>query len=288
MALIVHFFNNFAKDLSPQLHIARSIRIKCSWYDNRHMNQHERMKRLEEHIREEHKLSPVSVYLKEVVYGGVDGIITTFAVVAGFSGAALSGETTTQLSFLVVLLFGLANLFADGVSMGLGNFLAVRSEQSRYCSIYAKERHESKHNGDEEAEETRTILMQKGFTEVDARTLTDIYQKNERYWVDFMMSHELKIPDPTDENPLYTGFATFVAFVLFGVIPLIPFMLMGAQHPETVFYFSATSGLLALVLLGYVKGRVVGSGTLQSIGEVVLVGTVAATIAFTVGTFFHV
>ncbi len=252
------------------------------------MNQHERERRLEEHIKNEHSLSPVSVYLKEVIYGGVDGIITTFAVVAGFSGAALSGDTTTQLSFLVVLLFGLANLFADGVSMGLGNFLAVRSEQSRYCSIYAKERHESKHNGDEEAEETRTILVQKGFSESDAATLTEIYKKNERYWVDFMMSHELKIPDPTDENPFYTGFATFVSFVVFGSIPLVPFVFMSGHDPESVFYFSATSAFLALILLGFLKGSVVGTGKWQSIGEVVLVGSVAASIAFIVGTFFHV
>lgn len=252
------------------------------------MNQHERERRLEEHIQNEHKFSPVSVYLKEVIYGGVDGIITTFAVVAGFSGAALSGDTTTQLSFLVVLLFGLANLFADGVSMGLGNFLAVRSEQSRYCSIYAKERHESKHNGEEEVEETQTILMKKGFTEADAATLASIYRKNERYWVDFMMSHELKIPDPTDENPYYTGFATFVSFVFFGTIPLIPFMIMGSYDPQIVFYCSASSAFLALILLGFLKGNVVGTGRMRSIGEVVLVGGVAASIAFMVGTFFHV
>jgi len=85
---------------------------------------------LAEHLNEEHQQSPFADYFREIIYGGIDGIITTFAVVAGFSGAALSSDTTTQLSFLVVLLFGLANLFADGVSMGLGSFLSVRSEQT--------------------------------------------------------------------------------------------------------------------------------------------------------------
>ncbi len=94
---------------------------------------------LSEHLEHEHQQSPFADYFKEVIYGGIDGIITTFAVVAGFSGAAISNEATTQLSFMVVLLFGLANLFADGVSMGLGNFLSVRSDQDLYKSARQKE-----------------------------------------------------------------------------------------------------------------------------------------------------
>ena len=94
---------------------------------------------LEQHLHNEHKQSAFESYFKEVIYGGIDGIITTFAVVAGFSGAALSNETTTQLSFLVVLLFGLANLFADGVSMGLGNFLSVKSDQDLYKAARRKD-----------------------------------------------------------------------------------------------------------------------------------------------------
>jgi VIT1/CCC1 family predicted Fe2+/Mn2+ transporter len=85
------------------------------------------------------KVSPLTEYFKEVIYGGIDGIVTTFAVVAGFSGAALSTDTTTQLTFMVVLLFGLANLFADAASMGLGNFLSVRSEKDLYNVTRARE-----------------------------------------------------------------------------------------------------------------------------------------------------
>jgi vacuolar iron transporter family protein len=124
-----------------------------------------RMKRAE-HFRS-HKRSPLSAYLREVIYGAVDGIITTFAVVAGFSGAALSGDTTSQLSFAVVLLFGLANLFADGVSMGLGNFLAVRSEQGLYRSLRVREKDSSEQNGSLEAHETVSALIEKGFSEAD-------------------------------------------------------------------------------------------------------------------------
>jgi VIT1/CCC1 family predicted Fe2+/Mn2+ transporter len=248
-----------------------------------------RAEKLEHHLQTEHKRSPLATHLKEVIYGGVDGIITTFAVVAGFSGAALSHETTTQLSFLVVLLFGLANLFADGVSMGLGNFLAVRSEQSLYKNTWRKEQKESIQNSEEEAEETITILMQKGFTEADARTLTAIYRKNGQYWVDFMMSHELEMSDPTKENPFYTGFATFASFIFFGIIPLLPFIFMGSFDPRTVFQFSTGSAFFALVLLGVLKWKIVG-GThpVRTVLEVVFVGGIAASVAFFVGSLFEV
>lgn len=228
----------------------------------------------------------MSAYLKEVIYGGIDGIITTFAVVAGFSGAAFSNESTTQLSFLVVLLFGLANLFADGVSMGLGNFLAVRSEQGLYKSLRAREEQDSLSNEEGEAEETKAILIRRGFSEKDAQTLTDIYKKNDQYWVDFLMNNELKIPDPTSENPFYTGLATFTAFIFFGFIPLIPFIVMSSFDPQTVFQFSTVGAGIALVLLGVLKWRIIGRDLFTSVFEVVIIGGVAASIAFLVGTLF--
>ncbi len=244
------------------------------------------MKKADEHVRIVHKQSKASTYLKELIYGGVDGTITTFAVVAGFSGAALSNEATTQLSFTMVLLFGLANLFADGASMGLGNFLAVRSEKSLYCSIRAKEEKESLDNEDAEAEETKAILMERGFSESDAQTITTIYKKNDPYWVDFLMVNELKIPDPTDENPLYTGIATFLAFLFFGFIPLIPFVLMGSFDESTAFEFSALGTVISLVLLGILKWKIIGTGFVKSVLEIVIVGGAAASIAFLVGSFF--
>ncbi len=252
------------------------------------MHHDARLKKLEEHIIKEHRQSPVSAYLKEVIFGGIDGIITTFAVVAGFSGAALSAETTTQLSFLVVLLFGLANLFADAFSMGLGNYLSVRSDQSQYCSIRAKEITEIRTNPDIEAQETVTILIQNGFTEADAQTLTALYRKNENYWADFMMMHELKIPDPTDDNPAFTGIATGLSFMIFGTIPLLPFIIIGANGIEKLFFYATLSTVVALVLLGILKWKIVRTRFLPSVLEVLLVGGVAATIGFFVGSFFKI
>lgn len=250
------------------------------------MTLEDRARELEIHIKEEHKQSAFASYLKEIIYGGVDGIITTFAVVAGFSGAAFSGNATLQLSSLVILLFGLANLFADGVSMGLGNFLSIRSDQMLYGTIRKKEEYETSHNADVEAEETVTILMEKGFTEADARTLTTIYRKNQNYWIDFMMNNELKIADPRGEHPGYAAIATFISFVTFGIIPLIPFLFMATQDSRSLFEVSAFGTVLALVLLGCFKGEVAGGTTIRSIAETVIVGGVAASVAFFVGTLF--
>jgi len=247
-----------------------------------------RTKELEEHLHAEHRQSPLADYFKEIIYGGIDGIITTFAVVAGFSGAALSHESTTQLSFLVVLLFGLANLFADGVSMGLGNFLSVRSDQDLYRESRKKEQTEVRENTDMEYEETITLLMQKGFSESDARTLADIYKTNEEYWLDFMMVHELEMPDPRGENPFFTGLATFFSFLVFGAIPLIPFMLATTASAREVFILSAVGTFLALVVLGLMKWRVLGNKFVKSLFEVILIGGTAAIVAFFVGTFFAV
>ena len=240
------------------------------------------------HLAEEHGRSPFATYFKEVIYGGIDGIITTFAVVAGFSGAALANETTTQLTFITVLLFGLANLCADGVSMGLGNFLSVRSDQDLYQAARDKETHEVRTNPELEYEETIDIMMQQGFTQAQARQLADIYRTNESYWVDFMMTHELQMPDPRGDNPYLTGLATFLAFLGFGAIPLLPFILAGDASTEAVFQYSILGTFTALVTLALLKWQIVGTGLGKSLLEVVLVGGAAAVIAFFVGSLFTI
>jgi vacuolar iron transporter family protein len=243
---------------------------------------------LAEHLRAEHKQSAFASYFKEVIYGGVDGIITTFAVVAGFSGATLSNETTTQLTFLVALLFGLANLFADGISMGLGNFLSVRSDQDLYNGMRKREALEIREHPEYEFQETITILMKKGYLEEDARTIAKLYQKNENYWVDFMMNHELKVPDPRSESAIFTSVATFLSFVSFGIIPLVPFMAMPQEDPSVVFLYSVIGTALALSLLGVLKWKVVGTSLKKSLLEVLVIGGIAAIMAFLVGSLFEI
>ena len=135
-----------------------------------------------EHIREEHGISVVSSHLKEIVYGGTDGIVTTFAVVAGFAG--VNSAPNVALPIMTVLLFGLANLFADGLSMGLGDFLSQRAENEMFQHHKSIELAEIKTNPDHEAKETIDLLVEKGFAKEDAKALTEIYQKNPDYWAE--------------------------------------------------------------------------------------------------------
>ncbi|HEX4799335.1 MAG TPA: VIT1/CCC1 transporter family protein [Candidatus Paceibacterota bacterium] len=251
----------------------------------RHENRIIRADRL--HMRSHHR-NGISGYFREVVYGAIDGIITTFAVVAGFSGATLSSDTTMQLSFGVVLLFGIANLFADGISMGLGGFLAVRSEQAVYKKIRNREECTTTRYEDIEEKETVRVLMERGFSEQDAKELMDIFRRNDGYWVDFIIDNELDIPNPMHERPAITGMITFASFVFFGAIPLLPFMIMQDAGHGTTFFISAVGAGIAFVVLGLLKWRMSGVSVFAAVFEVVLVGSVAATVAFFVGTLLSV
>lgn len=223
-------------------------------------------------------------YLKEIVYGGNDGIVTTFAVVAGFTGAAAHGNIA-QYSYATVLLFGLANLFADAASMGLGNFLSVRSEQDVYNSERKKQLRRLQEHPEKHKTLTKNLLLNKGYTEKQATDMMEIFATNEKHWTQFLMNNTVSLSNPSDENPAYTAIATFAAFIIFGSIPLLPYIFLGTS-PD-LFLYSSTTSLLALILLGVIRGKIVQENMLRSIMEIVLVGGVAASIAYFVGTFFR-
>jgi len=241
---------------------------------------------IEKHLEEEHATTsnPFVGYLKEIVYGGVDGIVTTFAVVAGFAGAQ---ATVNQYPIIIVALFGLANLFADGVSMALGSFLSLRSEQDLYRLERDKERLEIANSPKIESMETIEILKRKGYSDPDAKAMTALYRKNKDYWADFMMHHELEIANPLGENPIKVGVATLVAFVIFGFIPLVPYLFL-ANTGIPLFTVSCIGAGLALLTLGVLRWKITKEAIVRSIGETVLVGTVAASVAYIVGSFFRI
>jgi VIT1/CCC1 family predicted Fe2+/Mn2+ transporter len=238
---------------------------------------------LRDHIKKEHNISPFSTYLKELVYGGNDGIVTTFAVVAGFSGANI-GSHSLNFSIVTVLLFGLANLFADGAAMGLGNYLSIRSEQKLYRNYYNKELKETAESYDYEIEETQLLFETQGFSKDDAKTLTKIVSKNSDFWVKFMVQHECEMNDPEGDSPLYCGLATFGAFVFFGFIPLIPYFI--TTDPSTTFIYSSIFTAGALSLLGAFRAFTTKDSYIISILETLIIGGTAAILAYIVGLLF--
>jgi VIT1/CCC1 family predicted Fe2+/Mn2+ transporter len=235
---------------------------------------------LEEHIRKFHKSNPFSNYLQEIVYGGSDGIVTTLAVVSGFAGANNSdlGLTTT-----LVLLFGLANLFADATSMGLGNFLSVRSENAVTKRQRRKQAQQICNNKSQALTETQFLLTQKGYRDDDAKIMADIISKNESYWLDFTMAEELGTNKNSKENLAISSLFTFFSFVVFGFMPIIPYLIDSLTNQ---YFYSGLSALLSLSLLGFVRRFFTRESIIRSIGETVIVGGVSASVAYSVGLIF--
>ena len=230
-------------------------------------------RKLKQHLAQDHQINPMSTYLQEIVYGGVDGIVTTFAVVAGFAGAQASGNIA-NMGYMTVLLFG------------LGNLLSLRSEQDRFQKERNRELAEIANSVDVEKAETIMILKKQGFSKEQAETLTELYATNPSYWADFMMRYELEIPDPMGENPYLTSIATFIAFQVFGVIPLLPFILF--QSHENVFSLAIISTAIALFILGILRWYITKQSIGRAVGEVILIGSISATVAYLVGSFFSI
>lgn len=240
------------------------------------------MTSLAEHLRQEHKISRVQEFLKEIVYGGNDGIVTTFAIVAGFAGAGAEGAAA--VGGVAVLLFGLANLFADATAMGLGAFLSARSEQDVYRATREKELHEIHNNPEMERAETIEILEDKGVGRDDAETMTAIMERNPEFMADFMMQYEIGMSDPTGDSPAMSGLATFIAFVIFGSAPLLPYFI--AEPASGTFHASLALSLSALVALGLLRWKVTNETMTRCVGETLLVGGICGLVAYGVGLMF--
>jgi len=238
---------------------------------------------LQNHLKTEHGKTPLTDNLKEIVYGGIDGIITTFAVVAGFTGA-MTMDSAMAIPTTVVLLFGLANLFADGFSMGVSDFLSSRAEKKLFEKDHAKESYEIRTNEQYEYDESVDILMDHGFGKDDARQLADIYKKNPKFWADFMMRYELQQPRP-DEKPSRGALVTFLSFVVFGLIPLLPYIF--GVNSSNQFLVACIAGAFALAILGFFRARITQERSYISVLEIVGLGSVAGGIAFFVGTLFQ-
>jgi vacuolar iron transporter family protein len=224
----------------------------------------------EEHATEEGK------YIKSVVYGGVDGIITTFAVVSGVAGASLAAG--------IVLILGFANLVADGLSMAIGDYLSTKAENEYNRAERQREVWEVQNYPEGEKKEMVELYVDKGLEDEDARALVDIIARNEKVWIDIMMVEELGILE-SGESPLKNAVATFLSFALFGFVPLMAHLLALVLPVIQPYAFPAASVLtgIALFVLGALKVRLTGLNWVLSGAEMLLVGGIAAMAAYGVG-----
>ncbi|SEP60413.1 VIT1/CCC1 transporter family protein [Thalassovita taeanensis] len=224
-------------------------------------------------------LDGIQDFLKQIVYGGNDGIVTTFAIVAGFAGAQSDG--VAQIGGLAVLVFGLANLFADAVSMGLGEFLSARSQHQMYRARRATRLSRIEGAPDAEIDRFTEILRDRGLAEASARQAAEAISSSPPVMADMMLSHSKGGTAPESEDSALNGLVTFAAFVAFGVVPLLPYLLREADELSLVLSLSAT--LAALAALGLLRGIATGENRRRAVAETLGVGSICAAVAFVVG-----
>ena len=218
-------------------------------------------------------------YLGEFVYGGIDGSVTTFAVVAGAAGANLSSA--------VVLILGFANLLADGLSMSVGAYLAAKSQIDNFKKHQNQEYWEVENIPDAERDEIREIYAAKGFSGQLLEQVVDVITADKDRWVDVMMKEELKMMKE-ERSPKMIGLVTFVSFILIGLIPLLFYVWDYAQALDINLFF-ATSILtgLAFLFIGFCKSYVTETNHWKSMAETLFWGGVAAAVAYGVGDFLE-
>ena len=216
--------------------------------------------------------------LADFVYGATDGAVTTFAVVAGVVGASLSPS--------IVLILGFANLFADGFSMAIGNFLATRAQREYIERAREREEWEIDNLVEQEKQEIRDIYSKKGFKDELLNEIVKIITSRRKIWVDTMMREELGLIED-NRRPRDTAVTTFLAFNAVGLIPLLPFVGMLATGSSTsandAFGVSVIFTAAAFLLIGIVKGKVVHKSMIKSGSITLLIGGIAASVAYAVG-----
>ena len=212
--------------------------------------------------------------LRDVVLGGIDGAVTTFAIVAGVAGAGLS-------PFVVVAL-GLANVLADGFSMAAGNYSGAKADLDNLRRIKTVEEGHIARNPDGERREVRGILARKGLSGQVLEEATDEITADRDNWIALMVEGEYGLGG-VDPHPMGSALATFGAFLVAGMVPLLPFLLA----MPNAFSVSAWMTMGVFFAIGCLKSRWSLAPWWRSGLETLIIGGVAAIIAYFVGTLFH-
>jgi VIT1/CCC1 family predicted Fe2+/Mn2+ transporter len=223
---------------------------------------------------------PTVSYLRDFVYGAIDGAVTTFAVVAGAAGAGLESR--------IVVIMGLANLLADGFSMAVSNFLGTRAEsQRKEVARRAEQRHVELYP-EGEREEVRQLFAAKGFEGDDLERAVEVITSDRERWVDMMMSEELGFSSE-DGSATRSALATFVAFLVIGAIPLLPFLvnLVFDDAVDEPFLVATVLTGVAFALVGLLKARVVRQSLWRGTVETMALGGAAAGLAYLVGVLLQ-
>ena len=231
-------------------------------------------------MRKRLRRAPSPSYLHDFIYGAVDGAVTTFAVVAGVAGADLDDT--------VVIILGGANLIADGFSMAVSNFLGSRAERQQRERARREEQLHIRVVPDGEREEIRQIFAAKGFAGDDLERVVEVITSDPEVWAETMMSEELGF-GTTEPNEYRAAFATLVAFLVVGSLPLVVFIydLAAPGDVENAFTWSAVMTGVGFLVVGGMKSRFVDQGWWRSALETLAVGGLAAVLAYAAGALLQ-
>lgn len=217
-----------------------------------------------------------SEMVRDIVIGMSDGLTVPFALAAGLTGAIAASS--------IVVTAGLAEVAAGSIAMGLGGYLAARGDAEHYAGELAREHEEVRTVPEKEAAEVAEILHEYGLHEDEAALLVNRLRERPEDWVRFMMRFELGLEEP-HPNRIYASAVTIgVSYLAGGMIPLLPYFFI--PKAQTGLLWSAVVTACALVIFGAVKGRATGSSPGKSALQTLLVGGIAAAIAFLVARAF--
>jgi vacuolar iron transporter family protein len=211
-----------------------------------------------------------SEVVRDVVIGMSDGLTVPFALAAGLSSIA---DSTA-----IVITGGLAEIAAGSIAMGLGGYLAARSDAEHYASERETERREVNAMPDVETKEVEQVLLTYGLEQEQSALVANALRQRPEAWIDFMMRFELGLEKPDPKRALTSALTIGLSYIGGGLIPLAPYMLV--HTAGTALVFSVVITLSALLVFGYVKGRFTGARPIRSAIQTALIGGLAAAVAF--------
>jgi vacuolar iron transporter family protein len=211
-----------------------------------------------------------SATIRDVVIGMADGLTVPFALAAGLSGAVNSTA--------IIITAGLAEIAAGAIAMGLGGYLAARSDSEHYASERLREQREIETVPDVEMQEVAQIFESYGVDAQQSTLIASALRQRPQAWIDFMMRFELGLEEPDPKRALTSALTIGFSYIAGGLIPLTPYILIAQS--STALLYSVVATLLALLIFGYIKGRFTGAPPLRSALQTALIGGLAAAVAF--------
>jgi VIT1/CCC1 family predicted Fe2+/Mn2+ transporter len=215
--------------------------------------------------------------ITDVVIGMSDGLTVPFALAAGLSGAVSSTG--------IIVIAGIAEICAGSIAMGLGGYLAGKTEQDHYAAEVKREFYEVANLHDREIEETKEFFANIGLSEELQNQATEEIARDKKQWVDFMMKYELGLDKPDPKRATKSALNIGISYIVGGLVPLSPYFFV--DQPVTGLKISAIVTLLCLFVFGFLKSKVTGVNALGGALRVMLIGAVAAAAAFGVAKLFQ-